>query len=107
MVDYYTCGSGVGSWRIPPVTMPLRTKEGALSEGLSQDDLDALLAGFWEGASEETSGATPPTAPDQPAAMSLREQAAVKLEWGEEKPAAKSDILSQDEIDRMLAELGR
>jgi hypothetical protein len=87
--------------------MPLRTKEGTLSDGLSQDDLDALLAGFSEGASEETSGATPHPAPDQPAAWSLEEQIAVKLEWGEQKPAARSDILSQDEIDKMLAELGR
>jgi flagellar motor switch protein FliM len=78
-----------------------------LSDGLSQDDLDALLAGFSEGASEEASGAEPLPPPDHPEEWSLQEQVAVKLEWGEQKPAAKSEILSQDEIDKMLAELGR
>jgi hypothetical protein len=91
----------------PTVTAPPGTKEGTLSDGLSQADLDALLAGFSEGASEEASGATPLPAPDQPEEWSLQEQVAVKLEWGEQKPAVKSEVLSQDEIDKMLAELGR
>ena len=78
-----------------------------MSDGLSQDDLDALLAGFSEGASEEAPRAEPLPTPDHPEEWSLQEQVAVKLEWGEQKPAAKSEILSQDEIDKMLAELGR
>ncbi|MBA4418479.1 MAG: hypothetical protein C0392_11320 [Syntrophus sp. (in: bacteria)] len=67
-----------------------------MSDGLSQSDLDALFGGL-------SSFGDPPGEPEG----ELKLEAAWETRLAGEANANKGDIMSQDEIDKMLAMFGK